>query len=219
MKLTTLNFENNPNIGLFAVATDGFCLTGKFIRDKDAELMASVLKVPVHKLSVLRTGFLGIFCAGNSRGVVVSDKLHDDEIAELKKKTQVLVLDSKQTAIGNILLANDRGCIISKELEPLRNQISKFLGVETRVGTIAGLDLVGSLAVANSNGCLVHKAITEKEKALIEKTLGVSLMQSSINFGNQWIRSGLVANSNGFVAGDQTSGPELGLISETLGFL
>lgn len=219
MKFSTLNFENNPHVGLFAFATDRFCIVQKYIRKKDAKLMQSVLKVPVYEASALRTGFLGIFAAGNSSGVIVSDRLEEDEIRQLKASVDVLVLETRHTAVGNLMLANDTGCIISKELEGHMKEISEFLGVETRVGTIAGMDIVGSLAVCNSRGCLVHKAISERERKLVEKTLGVPVMPGSVNFGNQWIRSGLIANSNGFIAGDHASGPELGLAAEALGFV
>jgi translation initiation factor 6 len=219
MKFSTLNFENNPNVGLFAIATDKFCIVKKYIRKKDAKLMQNVLKVPVYEASALRTGFLGIFAAGNSRGVIVSARLEDDEIRQLKAHVDVLVLETKQTAIGNLMLANDNGCVISKELEAHAKEIRDFLGVNTRVGTISGMDIVGSLAVCNSNGCLAHKSISEKEKNLVEKMLGVLVLQGSINFGNQWVKSGLVANSNGFIAGDRTSGAELGLVAEALGFV
>lgn len=219
MKFSTLNFENNPNIGLFSFATDKFCIVQKFIRSKDAKLIGNVLKVPVYQASALRTGFLGIFAAGNSSGVIVSDRLEDDEIRQLKANVDVLMLETKQTAIGNLMLANDKGCVISKDLEAHAKEIRDFLGVDTHVGTIAGMDLVGSLAVCNSKGCLAHKAIEERERKLIEKILGVNVLPDSVNFGNQWIRSGLIANSNGFIAGDQTSGLELGLAAEALGFV
>jgi translation initiation factor 6 len=219
MKFSTLNIENNPNIGLFAFATDGFCLVNNLLRGKDAKLMQSVLKVPVYRATALRTGFLGIFAAGNSKGAIVSDKLEDDEISQLKANIDVLVLDTKQTAIGNLMLANEKGCIISNELREHARKISQFLGVDTHVGTIDGMDLVGSLAVANSRGCLVHKLISERERKLVEKVLEIPVLPGSVNFGNQWIRSGLVANSNGFVAGDRTSGAELGLAAEGLGFV
>jgi len=219
MKFSTLDFQNNPNIGLFAFATDKFCLMSRFLRGRDAKLLGNTLKVPVHQASVLQTGFLGIFCAGNSRGIIVSDKLYDDEIAQLRKHVAVLVLAARHTAMGNLILANDRGCIISKEIGEHRKAISDFLGVETAAGTIGGMELVGSLAVANSKGCLVYKGASEREKKLIENMLHVPVLPGSINYGNQWVKSGLIANSNGFLAGDQTSGPELGLISETLGFM
>ncbi len=219
MKFATLNFQNNPNIGLFAFATDSFCLANNFIGEKEAALIHKILQVPVHRTNMLGTGLIGIFCGGNAKGIVISDRIHHEEIGGIKKKCDVLVLETKHTAMGNLILANDKGCIISKELESLRQDIGAFLGVETKVGTIGGMDLVGSLAIANSKGCLVHKATTAKERDLIAKTLGVAVSPGSVNFGNQWIRSCLIANSHGFIAGDQTSGPELGFVSETLGFV
>jgi translation initiation factor 6 len=219
MKIAKLNFQKNPNIGLFALANDGFCLVNRFIRKKDVSLIKSVLRVPVYQTSVLGTGLIGIFTGGNSQGIVISDRIYDEEIEEMQRNFDVLVLETKHTALGNLMLANDKGCIISKDLKPFRKDIRNFLGVDTRIGTIGGIDLVGSLGICNRNGCLVHKWITKKEKELIEKILEVNVSPGSVNFGNPWIKSGLLVNSNGFLAGDQTSGPELGLISETLGFV
>ncbi len=150
---------------------------------------------------------------------MISDRIYNEEIEEMQRNFDVLVLETKHTAFGNLILSNDKGCIISKDLKFHRKDIRDFLGVDTRIGTIGGIDLVGSLGICNSNGCLVHKWVTEKEKELIEKTLDVNVSPGSVNFGNPWIKSGLIVNSNGFLAGDQTSGPELGLISETLGFV
>jgi translation initiation factor 6 len=219
MKFAKLNFQNNPNIGLFAYATDKFCIVNKYIRDKDIKLIAKVLKVPVYETSMLGTGLIGIFTSGNSKGIVISDRIYREEIEEMKQNFDILVLETKHTAIGNLMLANDKGCIVSRELERHRNEIRDFLGVDTRVGTIGGMDLVGSLGVCNSRGCIVHKAANEKEMELIEKILGIYVLPGSVNFGNQWMKSGIIANSNGFLAGDQTSGPELGLIAETMGFV
>jgi translation initiation factor 6 len=218
MKFATLNFQNNPHLGIFTFATDNFCLTNKEMREKDVILFQKVLKIPVYRISVLGTSLIGMFIGGNSKGVIISDRLQEEEIEEIKKYTKVFVIETKHTAIGNLILANDKGCIISKEIESFRKDIANFLGVETKIGTIASMELVGSLAVANSNGCLTTKWIKSKEKDLIEKTLEVKVSCGSVNFGSQWIRSGLVANSNGFLAGEETTGIELGIIAEALGF-
>ncbi len=219
MKFAKLDFQKDPNIGLFAFATDKFCLVNRFVRKKDVKLIKSVLKVPVYQTSVLGTGLIGIFTAGNSQGIVISDRIYSEEIEEMQRNFDVLVLETKHTALGNLILANDSGCIVSRELEKFRKDIRDFLGVETRVGTIGGMDLVGSLGVCNSKGCLVHKEANEKEKKLIGRILDVVVSPGSVNFGNPWVKSGLIVNSNGFLAGEQTSGPELGLIAETLGFV
>lgn len=219
MKIAKLNFQKNPNIGLFSFASDGFCLVNRFIQKKDINLIKKVLKVSVYQTSVLGTGLIGIFTGGNSKGIVISDRIYNEEIEEMQRNFDVLVLETKHTAFGNLILANDSGCIISRDLKNHKKDIRNFLGVDTRIGTIGGMDLVGSLGTCNRNGCLVHKWITKKEKNLIEKILEVNVSPCSVNFGNHWVKSGLLVNSNGFLAGDQTSGPELGLITETLGFL
>ncbi|MCD6591150.1 MAG: translation initiation factor IF-6 [Candidatus Aenigmarchaeota archaeon] len=219
MKIARLDFHKDPNIGLFSVVTDEFCIVNNFVNESKIKIIKKVLKTPVFQASMLGTGLLGIFMAGNSRGLLVSSRVHDKEIETLKKKLDVLVLDTKHTAMGNMILCNNNGCIISKDLEKYRKDIKYFLGVETRVGTIGGMNLVGSLGVCNSRGCLVHKDINKKEKNLLEKVLDVPVSAGTVNFGNPWVKSGILANSFGCLVGSQTSGPELGIISEALGFL
>ncbi|UCC92131.1 MAG: translation initiation factor IF-6 [Candidatus Aenigmatarchaeota archaeon] len=219
MKFAKLDFQKNPNIGLFSFASDKFCLVNRFIQKKDVNLIKNVLKVKVYQTSVLGTGLIGIFTAGNSQGIVISDRIYSEEIEEMQRNFDVLVLETRHTAFGNLILSNDKGCIVSRDLEKFRKDIRDFLGVETRVGTIGGMDLVGSLAICNSKGCLVHKWAKEKEKKFIERILDVLVSPGSVNFGNPWVKSGLIVNSKGFLAGDQTSGPELGIASETFGFV
>jgi len=219
MKIAKLNFQKNPNIGLFSFATDRFCLVSKFAAKKDIDMIKKVLKVDIYKTSVLGTSLIGIFTGGNSNGIVISDRIYKEEIEEMQRNFDILVLETKHTAMGNLILTNDTGCIISNKIKKHKSEIRDFLGVEVRVGTIGGMDLVGSLGVSNKNGCMAHKEITDKERKLIEKTLDVNVFEGTINFGNPWIKSGLIVNSNGFLVGDQTSGPEMGTATEALGFL
>jgi len=41
----------------------------------------------------------------------------------------------------------------------------------------------------------------------------------TVNFGSPLVGSGILANSRGYVAGDETTGPELGRIEDALGFM
>ena len=59
----------------------------------------------------------------------------------------------------------------------------------------------------------------EREKRLIEKTLGVDADITTVNFGSPYPGAGIIANSNGFVVSEKTGGPELGRITDVLGFL
>lgn len=219
MKISKLDFHKNPNIGLFGFATDSFCVLHRAAKQRDIETLKKVLKVRIIQASVLGTQLAGIFLAGNSKGIILSDRLYDEEISHLKKQTETLVLETKHTALGNLVLMNDRGIIISREIGEHGKEIGKFFGLPVQVGTISGEPLVGSLGIANNNGCLVHKGIREKEKQTIEKVLQVPAMQGTVNFGNPWVKSGIITNSSGLLMGYLTSGPEMGVIAEGLGFV
>ncbi len=219
MHFARMNIQNNPYIGLFCFATDEFCLTNYFVSEKNAKAMKDVLKVPVIKTSIMGISLTGIFAAGNSKGIIIPGNAEESEIKFLKSKFNVLVLNTRHTAVGNLILANDKGCLISEKLEKYSGLIKDFLGVKVKTGTIADSDFVGALGICNSKGCIVHKKISERELKVLEKVLCVKPGIGTVNFGNLWVKSGLITNSNGFIAGDQTTGPELGNINEVLGFL
>ncbi|MBN2101338.1 MAG: translation initiation factor IF-6 [Candidatus Aenigmarchaeota archaeon] len=218
-RIERLDFQGNSFIGLFSFASDSLCIIGRGASAKHTEILKAVLKVDVIETTFLGTELAGIFVAGNSRGVIVSDKLDEEEIELLKRKTNVLVLSTRYTALGNLILCNDSGCIISDELEKFSKKISDFLKVTVKTGTIDEINLVGSLGVCTNKGCLVHKNIRDAEKKRLEDVLKVPVDTGTVNFGSGWVRSGLVANSNGFIAGKDTSGPEMGNAAEAFGFV
>ena len=88
-----------------------------------------------------------------------------------------------------------------------------------RVSTIAGLNIVGTMGLVTSKGCIVHPKTRQKEMEILEKTLGVKADIGTISFGSPFVKSGIIANSRGALISDASSGPELGKISEALGFL
>ena len=140
--IDSISFSNDPNIGLYAFATDDYCLVGGAGK-KEMGILQKNLGVKVIPSTVSNTSLLGIFCAGNSNGIVVPDIITKRELESLKSHKNVLVVESKHNALGNLLLANDKGCMVSEKLRPKMGQIKDFLGVKTEVSTIMDLDLVG----------------------------------------------------------------------------
>jgi translation initiation factor 6 len=98
-------------------------------------------------------------------------------------------------------------------------KISDTLGVPVQKGTIAQLGTVGMAAVVTNKGGLCHPKVTKEEKLLMEKVFDVEVMIGTVNHGFPMIGSGLVANSNGAIIGNMTTGIEMGRIEEALGFL
>lgn len=209
------NFFGDSNIGLYGYASDKYCLLG--CSPKGLKKIKAALKVPVHAFTFMNTQFAGMFSAGNSRGIVASKLVY--EIRRLEEKMDILALDTRYTALGNLVLMNDKGIILSPLLRRHKNEISKFFGLPCEISKVAGLNVVGSAGIATNKGCLLHAKAREKEAALVSKTLGVPVDTGTVSFGSYYVKSGIIANSNGAAVSGSSSGVELGKISEALGFL
>jgi len=208
------DFNGDPNLGLLGFATDRYCLIGPNIKNRKG--IEDALKVPVIEATTLGTNLIGIFSAGNSTGVVIPDIMNDYEIEKLKEKNNILILNTKYTAIGNLVLLNDCGCLISKLIRNEKDKIEKFFGVDCEIITVSKMDVIGSIAIATNKGCLIHPNINEMEAKQIERILKVKVDIGTANFGSPFVGSCLIANSNGLVVSNQTTGPELARIEETI---
>jgi translation initiation factor 6 len=61
--------------------------------------------------------------------------------------------------------------------------------------------------------------VSETELAVLDDLFGLPVDVGTVNFGSPLIGSGLLANSKGYIAGEETSAPEMGRIEDALGFL
>ena len=86
-------------------------------------------------------------------------------------------------------------------------------------GTLAGVRTVGTAAVATDDGVLCHPKTTDEELDALEELFGAYADIGTINYGGPLVGSGLVANGSGYVAGQETTGPELGRIEDALGYI
>lgn len=129
-------------------------------------------------------------------------------------------LPGKINAAGNVILANDSAAIVHPGLSKRAcDTISKVLGVEVTKGTIGGLKTVGMAASINNKGILVHPRASDAEIAVLEDIFKLPVDVGTVNFGSPLVGSGILANSNGYLTGTETTGPELGRIEDALGFL
>jgi len=221
MHLLKTSLYGNPNIGLYGYCTDEYCLLGREVPFEKAQQIGQALGVPVHQMSICGTSLLGVFMAGNSRKLLVPEIAFENELDALEHfGIEYEVIKTHLTALGNNLLCNDTGCLANHEFSlDQRTAISKALGVELKIGKIAGLDTVGSLCAINSKAGMVSRDISKPELRFAEDLLGIKLTASTVNMGSQHIRSGLMCNDNGFVIGDASGGPEIVYAEDELGFL
>ncbi len=213
-------YNGDVNIGLFALATDEFWMAPADFPELE------VLKVPRISCTASDTPLIGLFVVANSNGIVLPKITEKREVDALKKRIKevgkdinISVLRTKYTVLGNLIVCNDKGALISENLRASAKKIEDTLGVEVVTGSIAGSKLPGSYAVATNKGFLLSNLGSEDDYALLESVLKVEGDLGSVNFGSNFVRSGLIANSNGYVVGEPTTGVELTRIDEALGFL
>ncbi|MBO8174386.1 MAG: translation initiation factor IF-6 [Thermococcus sp.] len=227
MHIERLDFENSPYLGVFGVATDKVLLVREGLQEKKLNVLREVLKVPIIETSIMKSRIVGIFAAGNSNAIVVPYYIWDTELERINAALREYGLDirvepflSKLTALGNLILANDKAALVSaKFTREEAKQLEDILGVEVERGIIAEFHAVGSVGVVTNKGGLVHPETTEDELEWLRDLFKVDIYLGTANQGVPFVGSCMLANSFGVVVGHLTTGPEIVKIEEALGFL
>jgi translation initiation factor 6 len=145
--------------------------------------------------------------------------VNQKEIEAIKKiGINVEILKTKFTALGNLILCNDKGALISDVFSKIeKKKIENCLGVESEYSKLAGLSTPGSCGISTNKGCVVHRDCNDEEVEKVKSLLKVKVGVGTINFGSPFIGSGIIANSNGILAGSLTTAPEVENLIEVLG--
>jgi translation initiation factor 6 len=220
-RLELLDFNENPNVGVFCRANDNVVFVRKALSKKIKSKIVEALDVKLVELGIADATIVGSLMAFNSTGAVVTDFADIGAIKIIKNEGfKVCIIDDKLNAAGNDVLVNDFGCLVHPDMKQTSiDKIKNTFGVPVHRGTIAGLDTVGMAAVVTNKGLLCHPKVTDEEKSVLEKVFHVPLMIGTVNHGSPVIGSGLVANTKGALIGKYTTGIEMGRIEEALGFL
>jgi translation initiation factor 6 len=219
MGLHLIDIYRSPNIGIFLKANDRFLLVPKGLAQTKADKLCQSLGVTAVPASIGESRLLGALTAMNSNGILVSRLAEEVEIAEIKAATGINVsrLESKLTAVGNLVVANDRCALVSPALDARAvSQVKDVMGTEVLRTPIGEYYQVGSLVVATNNGAAVYPGLDEGEVGKLGSAFGVDAYPTSVNSGVPYVASGLIANTKNAVAGSQTTGPELVFITRAL---
>ncbi len=214
-------FFGTAEVGLFAVPTEEICLIPPQLKPRQKRLIEDVLDVEIVPTTLAGSILLAPMAVGNSNGILLSNMVLEEEVEAVKRAAGDLnigVVEGKYTAIGNLVLANDRAALASSIL-PKRalKKVEDVLGVEVVVGRVADRSYVGSLATITNIGGLVFAEISEEEEKRLSEIFKVDVMPGTVNNGIRFVRSGIIANSKGAIVGSMTTGPELMTISRALG--
>ncbi len=226
MAVERASLYGTSNIGVFVVATNEYALVPRDVPPKFVESISQTLGIDhehVIRCSIDGSRIIGALVAGNSRGLLLPKTIMPSEALVLKKalgaEIAVDVLPTKYTALGNLILVNDRAALVFRNFEKrVIQRLADVLDVEVSVGRIADIDVVGSAAAVNNKGLMLPPQASANEIKSLSNYFKVQVADvGTINRGKPFIRAGLVVNDKGALAGDETTGPELVHIEQIFG--
>lgn len=216
-----MEFEGNPNIGIYMFSNNKFCLIGREVDDKKKQEIEKVLEVPVYKVSILETELVGIFVAGND-GFLVVPELFDYEKELLEKickehDTKLVILNNRLNTFGNNMSFGEDIIMINSEYtDSFIDKLKKLTKLKVVKILSEEYKAIGSVCKFANSKFFVSQEFDEKEmQPVIDKVAGVG----TINAGSAYIASGAVCNNNGLIIGSMSTTVEIQNIVESLDFL
>jgi len=218
MPIILADVFGSPNIGVYCFADEKIAIVPPGLTQRKLNQFAETLDVKVCSTTIAGSTLVGALVTGNSNAVLVPHTIRDYELSRIEEFSKVVVVDSKWTALGNVVLANDNGAVIHPTAsEEIVRALSEELKVQPTRGTLGSLSFVGALGVATNKGAMLSPNTSEQERAVASGALHVEVDLSSTNGGVPFVKSGILANSKGAVVGPLTRGAELMQVSRTLG--
>ena len=127
-------------------------------------------------------------------------------------------MNSRFTAVGNLIAANDYGAIVSSLIsEEEAKNISKILQVPVKRMNVSSMYLIGAMIKATNTGAIAHPIISDNNLKIIRDVLQVDVKNTTVNRGVSYVSSGIISNTQNILVGSQTSGSELVTITNAFG--
>lgn len=223
MSIEIVHAFGNPNIGVYVAASEHFALIPPEAPEKLERALERNLSVEVIRVTINSSPLLGVLCVMNSHGILLGRLVREGEINILKEKLKGYIAvdileDLKENVLGNLILANDRGAIVSPLIpRGMLKRIADVLNVEAVQGGFSGANLVGAMGVATNRGALLSPLVADDEVGRVLEVLKVPKGGiGTVNKGNVFVKGGIVANSKGAIVGYETTGIEIMRIHSSL---
>ena len=220
MGVGLIDYNGNPNIGLYAFATDDYCLVPETAPEKFVNQIIKNLEVEVIRLNIAGTPLLGALLISAGKKLFVPKIVLDREINKLKQLgIKHKIIDSELTALGNNIFVGKKTMLLNPDYDKeTRKILEKETGLKTELLKINDLKTPGSLMKGNDYG-VVMSSLLEQKSRLLRRKLGFENFETTtVNFGNPFISSGIIVNNKGLLLGKTTTGYEAMQIQRALGF-
>ncbi len=219
--LKRINLTGNPNLGVYISVNDEVAIVPFNLPVEMEPVMKEALEVDIIRTSIAGCNLNGALSVGNSNGFLVSPYINDRELETLESAgLNVAMLPGKYTAVGNILAVNDNAAIAGPNIgEETIKVIEDTLKVPVKIYPFADSKIVGSASIVTNKGALLHRDTLSDEMDFIEEFFKVEGNIGTVCKGMPLVGACGIANSNGVMVGESTTGPEMARIEEALGFL
>jgi len=171
MEIQRYDYLGNSSIGFYATITNNQAIYPPEFKEEKKEMF----DVKSCETFINRTRLVGLFTAGNSNCILIPPGATDREKNKLEEAgINFQVIETIDNALGNLILANDKGAVISEKIEDKKEEVAEALDVPVTVASIAGVKNPGVCGEANSNGVLLHREADEDDAETLKEALDVA---------------------------------------------
>lgn len=221
-KVSLMDFQGNPNIGIYMFANNKFCLLGQNINEAKKKEIEKTLGVSVYKISILSTQLIGIFITGNDEFLLIPQITQEEylEIKNIAKKydVKIITLKSKLNTLGNNICISDREILINSDYDKeVIDNIKKETAYKVTTIKSKKFNSIGSTTKFLNGKFFLSQEYDQNEiKKINKKKIGGI---GTINHGSQYIASGVIGNNNGIIIGKTSTSVEIQNIIENLNYI
>ncbi len=217
MKTAKATIGNNSYIGAFAVATDSFVLITDASTHTERAILEDNLGAKSIGMTIDGSGLVGVYVVGNSKGILLPEMAGKNEISKLKSAlpdVEISIIQTSLNALKNNILANDKVAFVNNEYSKREtDKIGDVLGVEVVKRQIGLYDTIGANNILTNRGAVLNNTASDDDLSFMKSRIP-RVSQSTANLGSSSIGLCALANSNGLVVGNQTTGFEIVRITE-----
>jgi translation initiation factor 6 len=215
MKIKRLKIMGSNYLGLFGITNDTLCFLPNNTEEESIKVVENTLDVKVVTTNLYESALLAVFAKMNNKKAYLPEYFLPKEIESIEKEIKVKLIKTDH-ALGNMLELNDTHAIVSESLEKTELKLFEKEGLEILQTNLARTNAIGSAIAITNKSFVINPNSSNEEIKKVQKFLGFSGGASTANTGDAFIRNSVLANKNGFVIGEATTGHEINRIDEAL---
>ena len=111
MPIDTLDILGSDQIGIHLSSVGNVLFHPRELPEVALEQLETALQLEMAPISIGGSNLIGALLAGNSNGIAVADIATEKDIDQLTAYGDVVVMEGGVNTAGNLLLANEQGCV------------------------------------------------------------------------------------------------------------